>query len=104
VFLPFCDGAELSKKREEFPELAPILWHSFGTIAALLSEIVVIYPYLTPPRLSNGASNRCCNALALLQCVASHQETRTLFLNGAYASLPYYLHPLVVCGAVAPIC
>ena len=27
---------ELSKKRESFTELAPVLWHSFGTIAALL--------------------------------------------------------------------
>ena len=27
---------ELSKKRESFPELAPYLWHSFGTISALL--------------------------------------------------------------------
>ena len=27
---------DLSKRRESFPELAPCLWHSFGTIAALL--------------------------------------------------------------------
>ena len=27
---------ELSKKREAFPDLAPILWHSFGTTATLL--------------------------------------------------------------------
>lgn len=27
---------ELSKKRESFPNLAPYLWHSFGTISALL--------------------------------------------------------------------
>jgi hypothetical protein len=27
---------ELSKKRESFAELAPVLWHSYGTIAALL--------------------------------------------------------------------
>ena len=27
---------ELSKKREAFPELAPYLWHSFGTVSALL--------------------------------------------------------------------
>lgn len=27
---------DLSKKRESFPELAPYLWHSFGTISALL--------------------------------------------------------------------
>lgn len=73
---------ELSKKREEFPELAPILWHSFGTVAALLQEIVSIYPLLSPPQLTAHASNRVCNALALLQCVASHSETRTHFLNG----------------------
>lgn len=27
---------ELSKKRETVQDLAPMLWHSFGTIAALL--------------------------------------------------------------------
>ena len=73
---------ELSKKREAFQDLAPILWHSFGTIAALLQEIVTIYPLLSPPQLTAHASNRVCNALALLQCVASHQETRSLFLAG----------------------
>ena len=73
---------ELSKKREAVPDLAPILWHSFGTIACLLQEIVTIYPLLSPPKLKAHASNRVCNALALLQCVASHPETRTLFLGG----------------------
>jgi CCR4-NOT transcription complex subunit 9 len=73
---------ELSKKRESFPELAPYLWHSFGTISALLQEIVAIYPLLSPPSLTAHASNRVCNALALLQCVASHPETRSLFLQG----------------------
>ncbi|KAG8043460.1 hypothetical protein GUJ93_ZPchr0458g22712 [Zizania palustris] len=58
---------ELSKKREIFQDLAPLLWHSFGTIAALLQEIVSVYPALSPPTLSPGASNRVCNALALLQ-------------------------------------
>ncbi len=74
---------ELSKRRETFADLAPILWHSFGTVSALLQEIVAIYPLLSPPSLTAQASNRVCNALALLQCVASHPETRTLFLNGA---------------------
>ena len=41
---------ELSKKREALPDLAPILWHSFGTVAVLLQEIVSIYPLLTPSR------------------------------------------------------
>jgi CCR4-NOT transcription complex subunit 9 len=75
---------ELSKKREDFPDLAPMLWHSFGTIAALLQEIVSIYPSLSPPTLTATASNRVCNALALLQCVASHPDTRSLFLSGAF--------------------
>jgi len=83
---------ELSKKREEFPDLAPILWHSFGTISALLQEIVSIYPLLSPPRLTPSISNRCCNALALLQCVASHTETRSLFLN---SHLGLFLYPFL---------
>jgi len=83
---------ELSKKREIFQDLAPLLWHSFGTIAALLQEIISIYPSLSPPTLSPGASNRVCNALALLQCVASHPETRILFLN---AHIPLYLYPFL---------
>ena len=71
---------ELSKKRESFADLAPILWHSTGTVAALLQEIVSIYSLLTPPTLTAHASNRVCNALALLQCVASHADTRQPFL------------------------
>jgi len=83
---------ELSKKREELPDLAPILWHSFGTISCLLQEIVTIYPLLSPPRLTPSISNRCCNALALLQCIASHSETRTLFLH---SHLALFLYPFL---------
>ncbi len=73
---------QLSKKRETFPYLAPMLWHSVGTVAVLLQEIIAIYPALNPPTLDNGASSRVCNALALLQCVAGHPETRKEFLKG----------------------
>ena len=52
---------------------------------ALLQEIVSVYPLLSPPNLTAHVSNRVCNALALLQCVASHSETRQLFLNGAFS-------------------
>lgn len=83
---------ELSKKREAFPELAPFLWHSFGTISALLQEIIAIYPFLSPPTLTASSSNRVCNALALLQCVASHPETRALFLQ---AHVPLFLYPFL---------
>ncbi|XP_038689157.1 CCR4-NOT transcription complex subunit 9-like [Tripterygium wilfordii] len=83
---------EISKKRELFHDLAPLLWNSFGTIAALLQEIVSIYPVLSPPNLTPAQSNRVCNALALLQCVASHPDTRMLFLN---AHIPLYLYPFL---------
>lgn len=84
--------AELSKKREEYPDLAPMLWYSTGTITALLQEIIAIYPALSPATLTLPASNRVCNALALLQCVASHSETRSLFLA---AHIPLYLYPFL---------
>ena len=97
---------ELSKKREQYDDLALVLWHSFGIplmlpqlqnayelrysgiMAALLQEIVSVYPLLSPPALTAHASNRVCNALALLQCVASHSDTRQLFLNGSCSFSP----------------
>ncbi|KAJ1612565.1 putative cell differentiation protein rcd1 [Cryptosporidium canis] len=84
--------SRLSKYRETFPDLAPLMWHSFGCITALLQEIISIYPLLSPPSLSNQASNRTCNCLALLQCLASHPETRAHFLS---AHIPLYLYPFL---------
>jgi hypothetical protein len=51
-------------------------------MTSLLQEIISVYTLLSPSQLTAAASNRVCNALALLQCVASHNDTRTLFLNG----------------------
>ena len=76
---------------------------------ALLQEIVSVYPLLSPPNLTAHASNRVCNALALLQCVASHPDTRQLFLNGTRlcsmvqrslliqlkAHIPLFLYPFL---------
>jgi len=83
---------ELSKKRLVVPDLAPMIWHSFGTMAALLQEIINIYPAINPPVLTAHQSNRVCNALALLQCVASHPDTRSAFL---LAHIPLYLYPFL---------
>lgn len=69
-----------------------MLWYGLGTVAALLQEIISIYPLLSPPALSAHASNRVCNALALLQCVASHPQTRTHFLT---AHIPLFLYPFL---------
>ena len=56
-------------------------------MTSLLQEIISVYPLLNPSQLTAAASNRVCNALALLQCVASHSETRGLFLGGMFSSL-----------------
>jgi CCR4-NOT transcription complex subunit 9 len=63
-----------------------------GVMTALLEEIISVYPLLNPSQLTAAASNRVCNALALLQCVASHNETRGLFLT---AHIPLFLYPFL---------
>lgn len=83
---------ELSKKREVVPDLAVMLWNSFGTVAALLQEIISVYPYINPPSLSAHQSNRVCNALALMQCAASHPEIRPSLIA---ANIPMYLYPFL---------
>lgn len=83
---------DLSKNRESYAELAPLLWYTPGCIAVLLHELVSIYPMLSPPNLPVTASNRACNALALIQCIASHPETRHPFLH---AHVPLYLYPFL---------
>lgn len=84
--------AELSKVRDSHPDLAPTLWYSTGIISVLLQEITAVYPLLNPPTLQTGASNRVCNALALLQCVAAHPDTRMPFLA---AHVPLFLYPFL---------
>ena len=59
---------------------------------ALLQEIVSVYYAIDPPTLSAMQSNRVCNALALLQCVASHPDTRQSFLQ---AHIPLFLYPFL---------
>ncbi|KAM9911389.1 hypothetical protein OXX69_003564 [Metschnikowia pulcherrima] len=87
---------ELGKKREQYDDLALVLWNSFGVMSVLLEEIIAVYPFLNPPVLTASVSNRVCNALALLQCVASNKQTRGLFLS---ANLPLYLYPFLSTNA-----
>ncbi|XP_025793537.1 CCR4-NOT transcription complex subunit 9-like isoform X3 [Panicum hallii] len=83
----------LSQNREKFQQdIAPLLWHSFGTMSALLLEIVSIYGSVARATLTQAQSNHVCNALALLQCVASHPDTKMPFIN---AQIPLYLYPFL---------
>ncbi|KAM7537481.1 hypothetical protein Aperf_G00000072407 [Anoplocephala perfoliata] len=80
---------ELCRMRESLSNFAPLLWHSYGTVTVLLQEITAVYPHINPPNLTAHQSNRVCNALALLQCLASHPSTRSEFLK---AQIPHYLY------------
>lgn len=84
--------SELSKKRETYLNLAPLLWHSLGTIAILIQDIVAIYPSLSPPNLTSQQSQRICSVLGLLQCIALHQDTKQLFIQ---AHIPLFLYPFL---------
>lgn len=83
---------ELTKQRDHVPDLGVLLWYSVGTMAVLLQEVVGAYPLLSPPIMPSTTSTHISNALTLLQCVASHAETRQHFLD---AQMALFLYPFL---------
>ena len=77
-------------------------------MTVFLGEIVAIYPAFTAETLTvcfrflatltsqPAASRRVCPVLSLLQCVASHEETRHAFLA---AQFPQYFYPFLTSSA-----
>ena len=59
----------------------------------LIHEIISAYPLLVPPGLNSSTSDSgSVMLLALLQCIASHEATRSAFLQ---AHIPLYLYPFL---------
>ncbi|XP_038713273.1 CCR4-NOT transcription complex subunit 9-like [Tripterygium wilfordii] len=73
-------------------QLAPLLWRTFGTINVLLEEVIATYRIMSTPQLTDKVATRVCNALSLLQKVASHPETKQQFMR---AKIPQYLYPVL---------
>ncbi|EEF33045.1 Cell differentiation protein rcd1, putative [Ricinus communis] len=71
--------------------MAPLLWHSIGKISILLQELLSVYPALNE-HLTERLSTRVSNALALLQSVAAHTDTRMHFIK---ANIACYLQPIL---------
>ncbi|KAM3249060.1 hypothetical protein P3L10_010829 [Capsicum annuum] len=78
-------------KRELFPGFGPLvvelIWYYRCTPTGD-SFYLLCFGAAKP----NSCAIQYCNALALLQCVASHPDTRMLFLN---AHIPLYLYPFL---------
>ncbi|WJX43119.1 hypothetical protein P8452_30266 [Trifolium repens] len=82
----------LSKRRDLYHEIAPLLWNTACVVTVFLQEIISIYPAVSSLELTSAQSIRVVNVLALLQCLASHPETRMPFLN---ANIPQYFYPFL---------
>jgi hypothetical protein len=82
---------QLNNRRDIEQNLAVLLWHSVGTIAILLQEVISIYPHLTNMTLNQNRSERICNVLGLFQCLALDNRTRLLFLKSFVTSEPPFI-------------
>ncbi|XP_019069343.3 uncharacterized protein [Solanum lycopersicum] len=69
------------------------LWNSELTFPILLQEVVAVYPKLLDPTiLTMTETTRLCNALNVIQCMASHPDARIGLLR---ANIPYFLNPFL---------
>ena len=66
---------ELSKQREKFPELAPYLWNSFGTMAVLLqaccsgaSVFTRVFGRFFGERMAQGRTHPSLASLSEMDC------------------------------------
>ncbi|XP_039021240.1 uncharacterized protein LOC120153327 [Hibiscus syriacus] len=82
----------LCKNRHTCENLAILLWNSFGTMKVLLEVITSAYRPLLSDTITDKAVTQVCNAIALLQPVASHPDTKMAFVR---ATMPVYLYPFL---------
>ncbi|KAD6454266.1 hypothetical protein E3N88_08972 [Mikania micrantha] len=83
----------LNKERLRSNDIALVLWNSKDVPFILLQEISKAYTLLSPPTLiSMKEATRVCNALALIQAMASHPDTKIQMVR---AQLPVYIYPFL---------
>nr|QSE03626.1 CCR4 NOT complex subunit Rcd1 Caf40 [Metchnikovella dogieli] len=89
-----CEAAlkHLVKKKNTYPDLGWLLWNTFGSVLSLLKVVFSGYSLIDTKSLSWDDSTRICNALSLLEAVATEPRTVIWFIK---AHLPIYLYPLL---------
>ncbi|KAL3699703.1 hypothetical protein R1sor_017725 [Riccia sorocarpa] len=92
-----CLSGHLTEKRgadmDFCRQAGYFLYHSSGTIAVLLQEIISAYDKYNRKDLKVRASKRLSNVLTLLQTIAAHEETRWPLVK---AGIPNYLSPFIM--------
>nr|XP_043630196.1 cell differentiation protein rcd1-like [Erigeron canadensis] len=85
--------AILNKVHERrIKDMPVLLWNANNVSYILLQEILSAYKLLSPPTLTRKEATRVCNALALIQAMATHPETRMKIVK---AKLPVYIYPFM---------
>ncbi|XP_048141844.1 uncharacterized protein LOC115733517 isoform X1 [Rhodamnia argentea] len=86
----------LFEKREEDPEnyyrAGLLLFHSCGTMAILIQEVLLIYRMMADGSLNERACMRLINVIILFQCIAANRETRQKLMSSCIVN---FLVPLV---------
>ncbi|XP_021979650.1 cell differentiation protein rcd1 [Helianthus annuus] len=82
----------LLNKERRCNDMPVMLWNAKNVSFILLQEISMAYKLLSPAALSMKEATRVCNALALMQSMASHPDTR---MNIVKAKLPVYIYPFL---------
>uniref|UniRef100_A0A6G3MG50 CCR4-NOT transcription complex subunit 9 n=1 Tax=Henneguya salminicola TaxID=69463 RepID=A0A6G3MG50_HENSL len=82
---------ELEKNKGNV-KIAQLLWISFGCVASLIQELVMVYPYLNCAPLNPSLSTRIGCVLELIHVLASDVVTRSQFLK---SNIIYLLFPLL---------
>ncbi|KAK1418179.1 hypothetical protein QVD17_27321 [Tagetes erecta] len=91
---PSCreEALALLNKERRCKDMPLLLWNAKNLSYVLLQEISRAYTMLSPPTLNMKDATRVCNALALLQSMASHPDTR---MNVVRAKMPIYIYPFM---------
>ncbi|KAK1405345.1 hypothetical protein POM88_004950 [Heracleum sosnowskyi] len=73
--------SHLCQKRESCEELAVLLWHSSKGVSILVEEVKSTAWKLFSRSFTITEFTRACQAITLLQCLASQRETKLVFLT-----------------------